>query len=165
MKKMRFALSIACCAALLLAVVPMAHAANTVNATVTTKLISVAVDTPGINYGTLQAGDATMSPTVVTATNDGNITETFQAECSTAARSGGGGLWQVDASAPATDTFRADLLQLPATVTALDDIGAVTWATGVAPAAAKAFQLGLVMPTFVNAGGLYTWTVTISAIE
>lgn len=128
-----------------------AWAASTANvvATVTAQNISVSVGNGTINYGAIAAnssrGTVSMAGSTQSATNSGNIAETFTIHGSD------GTIWRLDASSNATQDhythkFCTSSCATPPTNYTAITTGETTLATNVAASAAVPFDLYITTP-------------------
>jgi hypothetical protein len=146
-------------AAMMIMVVPAFAAADSaqVNASVTTALIQVSIDTNTLNYGTLDMSQAATRS--VEVTNSGNIPEDFQI-ISTAPTSGGHS-WTLGSS------IGADQAVWRVSAPSLSDVNLSTgyqalW-SNIAVDDGKPFAFQLQMPVSTSFGGVYTMQSTIQA--
>lgn len=138
----------------------------TVNATVTPKLVSVAVDVPSVAYGTVAVGEVNVAPSpdsVIKATNDGSVTEEFLIRGANATYDLN--TWTLVTTAPAADAYNHKYGLWTGTLGALVLLTTsnVSMATGVAPLGFKEFKLRISTPTSTSAYGQYSTSVTLVA--
>ena len=142
--------------------------ANTapVSATVTPKKISVSVSPSSVAYGTV-ALDTEVFPTgdpAITATNDGNVTETLNIVGANATF--GANTWTLSGTANGADIYmhKFDTPAYADPYTALTT-SYQTLAASVASSGTQDFKLKIKTPVSTLAYGEYSTTVTIQATE
>lgn len=154
----------------------LATTEGTVSATVTPQLISVSVSPTTVDYDILDVSTSDSSRTTaesaaITATNDGNITETFNIKGSNA--TGGSTSWTLSSTPAATGTVAGDRFAhrfdegatfTDAEAAALDSVSYKQLKDGVTTSGTADFVLQMNMPTSVtDAGDEKTTTVTVVA--
>ncbi len=141
----------------------MADTTDDVIATVTPQLISVSVDTPSVDYGVLDVGETSVPSAVITATNDGNVTEKFEIMSSDSTG------WTISNTAVGAEIFMHEFAtddDAYANYTAMDDAAYNTLDASVAtPSGTQLFKLRLKMPSSTTVTETQSTTVTILATE
>lgn len=132
----------------------------TVTATVTPKLVSVTVSPTSVAYGTVPLSSSATSG-VITATNDGNVTETFNIKGADATYSTN--TWVLsDTAVGANQYMHKFALPTYITWTPLSTTY-LTLATGIAASGTQDFKLQIWTPTSTTLYGEYSTTVTVLA--
>ncbi len=136
--------------------------------TVTTKIISVTVDTSSYDYGVTGLNQSKQSAEI-TATNNGNITENFNIRGANATISGGTP-WTLSTSGVGADQYMHKFgLPTYTTFTALSTdnqqmVTGVETATGASLGQRK-FKLELWTPTSTSSQGQFSSMVTVQAVD
>ena len=149
--------------ALIAASVLPVFAANegAVTATVTAQNISITVDVTTVAYGTLAVTTESSPSVVITAANNGNVTETFNIKGSNSTN------WILSNTAAGADTFMhkfAKSQDVYVAYTALHNTNYTALATGVAGiSGTQLFKLKLTMPNSTTFFGQQSTTVTVQA--
>jgi hypothetical protein len=173
MKTARTALLLACVAALMVAAVSPALAAEAadVTATVETETISCTV-TPGtVDFGVAPTGGTVVTAGPVTVTNTGNVQEYFFATTSKASLVTTPTIqWSAPEAGSGTDAFALGIDTTPtpsgyaARVTETYTTSSILPAD-LAPADSAQLELVFTPPGYSTVPGTYTFTITITAVS
>lgn len=131
-----------------------------VTATVTAQNISVTVDVPSVAYGTLDVNTESSPSPIITATNNGNVTENFNIKGSNSTN------WTLSDVAAAPETFMHKFAKSQdsyAAYTALHNTNYKPLAASVATSGTQLFRLKLTMPTSTSFFTQQSTTVTVQA--
>jgi hypothetical protein len=173
MKTARTALLLACVAALMVAAVSPALAAEAadVTATVETETISCTV-TPGtVDFGVAPTGGTFVKAGPITVTNTGNVSETFRVTTSKASLVGSPAVqWSAPDTGPGTDAFA---LTIDTTPTASGTPTIVTETQtlfsslpyDLNPTDSDQYELDFLPPVSSTIPGIYTFTITFTALS
>ena len=142
------------------AIPALAVTEGSVTATVTAQSISITVDVPSVPYGTLAVNTESAPSAIITATNNGNVTENFNIKGSNSTN------WTLSDVAAGAGTFMhkfAKSQDAYTAYTALHNTNYTALATGVAASGTQLFKLKLTMPTSTTFFAQQSTTVTVQA--
>jgi hypothetical protein len=137
---------------------------ETVNATVSLKVISLSVSTNSLSYGALAVGDTDKvpDPVKVTVTNNGSVVEDFKIKGGSSTP----GNWTLTSDAPGPDTYRHKFnLSSTGTFTPLGTNSAVLQNDIVATTGAIDVFFMLDMPSTSSSPAQQTLPIVITALE
>jgi len=135
---------------------------DTVTATVTPQTVAVSVDVESVDYGVLDVNETSAPSAVITATNDGNVTEDFEIKGANSTD------WTLSDTAVGANQFMHEFAtddDSYVTYTALNDTTYDTLDTSVATSGTQLFKLQLKMPSSTTTTDTQSTTVTILATE
>lgn len=148
---------------LALAAPALAATTDTVTATVTPQLVAVSVDVPDVDYGVLDINETSAPSVVITATNDGNVTEKFGIKGSNSTN------WTLSDTDVGADTFMHEFAvddDSYTTYTALNNTTYDTLDASVStPSGTQLFKLRLKMPSSTSTTLQQSTIVTVLATE
>ncbi len=139
-----------------------ADTTDTVSCTVTPQAIAVSVDVGSVDYGVLDINDTSGPSVVITATNNGNVTEKFEIMSSNSTN------WAISNSAVGAETFMHEFATddpTYAAYTAMDDTAYNTLDASVSTGGTQPFKLRLKMPSSTTATDPQSPIVTVLATE
>ena len=136
---------------------------DTVTATVTPQVVAVSVDVSDVDYGVLDINDVSSPSAVITATNDGNVTEMFQIKGSDSTN------WVLSDTSVGGNQFMHEFAiddDSYTAYTALHNTNYATLAASVStPSGTQLFKLKLKMPSSTSVTTQQSTTVTVLATE
>ena len=136
---------------------------DTLTATVTPQVIAVSVDIESVDYGVLNVSETSDPSTVITATNDGNVTEKFEIKGSNSTD------WTLSNTAVGEDQFMHEFAtddDSYVAYTALHNTDYATLDASVStPTGTQLFKLQLKMPSSTTVTTEQSTTVTVLAAE